>query len=94
MFGKQSSAEKYVLLWQEQYGANLGEGISRTGDPKAKLYEIVVTFAGMRPMREWLRATSKEEAAMFAANRYPSSTNITVASNNNAKRSSGKRLHG
>jgi len=87
MFGKQSSAEKYVLLWQEQYGANLGEGISRTGDPKAKLYEIVVTFAGMRPMREWLRATSETEAAKFAANRYPSSINITVDPNNNGKRS-------
>ena len=87
MFGKQSSAEKYVLLWQEQYGANLGEGISRTADPKAKLYEIAVTFAGMRPMREWLRATSETEAAKFAANRYPSSINITVDPNNNGKRS-------
>jgi hypothetical protein len=87
MFGRQSSAERYVLLWNEEHGPNLGEGISRSSDPKAQLYEITVEFKGMRPMREWLRATSEAEAAKFAANRYPNHNNITVVTNNNDKRS-------
>jgi hypothetical protein len=94
MFGKPSSAERYVMLWDEEHGAKTGDGISRTTDPKAALYEIAVTFTGMRPMREWLRATSKAEAAKFAANRYPNSTNIQVLGKQNAKRSSGKRVLG
>ena len=87
MFGRQGSAERYVLLWNEEHGPSLGEGISRSSDPKAQLYRATVEFRGMRPMREWLRATSETEAAKFAANRYPSSINITVDPNNNGKRS-------
>jgi hypothetical protein len=86
MFGRPSSAERYLMLWHEEHGAKSGDGISRTTDPRAQLYEITVTFAGMRPMREWLRATSKAEAAKFAANRYPNSTNIQVLGKTNDKR--------
>jgi hypothetical protein len=75
------------MHWREDNGASIGEGLSRTSNPNAKLYEILVEYSGMKPMREWLRATSREEAAKFAANRYPTHTNITVVTKNNAKRS-------
>ena len=75
------------MHWREDNGASIGEGLSRTSNPNAKLYEILVEYSGMKPMREWLRATSCAEAAKFAANRYPTHTNITVVTKNNAKRS-------
>ena len=86
-WGGQASVDSYLMHWREDNGASIGEGLSRTSNPNAKLYEIVVTFSGMRPMREQLRATSSAEAAKFAANRYPTHTNITVVTKNNAKRS-------
>ena len=86
-WGNQASVDSYLIHWREDNGASIGEGLSRTSNPNAKLYEIVVTFSGMRPMREQLRATSSAEAAKFAANRYPTHTNITVVTKNNAKRS-------
>jgi hypothetical protein len=86
-WGSQASVDSYLMHWREDNGASIGEGLSRTSNPNAKLYEVVVTFSGMRPMREQLRATSSAEAAKFAANRYPTHTNITVVTKNNAKRS-------
>ena len=83
-WGSQASVDSYLMHWREDNGASIGEGLSRTSNPNAKLYEIVVTFSGMRPMREQLRATSGAEAAKFAANRYPTHTNITVVTKNNA----------
>jgi hypothetical protein len=56
-WGSQASVDSYLMHWREDNGASIGEGLSRTSDPNAKLYEIVVTFSGMRPMREQLRAT-------------------------------------
>ena len=86
-WGSQASVDSYLIHWREDRYGPTGEGISRTTAANAKLYEIVVAFSGMKPMREWLRATSSAEAAMFAANRYPTHTNITVVTKNNAKRS-------
>ena len=86
-WGSQASVNNYLLHWREDNGASIGEGLSRTSNPNAKLYEIVVTFSGMKPMREWLRATSSAEAAMFAANKYPTNTNITVVTQDHATRS-------
>lgn len=86
-WGSQVSVDSYLMHWREDNGAAIGEGLSRTSNPNAKLYEIVVEFSGMKPMREQLRATSGAEAARFAANRYPTHTNITVVTNNNDKRS-------
>ena len=86
-WNSQASVDSYLIHWREDNGASIGEGLSRTSNPNAKLYEIVVTFSGMRPMREQLRATSSAEAAKFGANRYPTHTNITVVTKNNAKRS-------
>ena len=86
-WGSQASVDSYLLHWREDNGASIGEGLSRTSNPNARLYEIVVEFSGMKPMREWLRATSSAEAAMFAANKYPAHTNITVVTQDHATRS-------
>lgn len=86
-WGSQTSVDSYLMHWREDNGASIGEGLSRTSNPNARLYEIVVTFSGMRPMREQLRATSGAEAAKFAANRYPTHTNITVVTQDHATRS-------
>jgi len=86
-WGSQASVNSYLLHWRENNYGPSGEGISRTTAANAKLYEIVVTFGGMKPMREWLRATSSTQAAMFAANKYPAHTNITVVTQDHATRS-------
>lgn len=86
-WGTQASVNSYLLHWRETHYGPSGEGVSRSTAANARLYEIVVTFSGMKPMREWLRATSSAEAAMFAANKYPINTKITVVTQDNATRS-------
>ena len=91
-FGSTAAVENYLMLWREEHGANIGEGVSRTSDPKATLYEIVVEYSGMKQMREWLRATSRDEAAKFAANRYQTSTKITIITKDYVKQPARKRV--
>ena len=91
-YGSTAAVENYLLHWREEHGANIGEGVSRTSDPKAHLYEMVVEFNGMKPMREWIRAMSRDEAAKFAANRYPTATKITIITKDYVKRPSRKRI--
>jgi hypothetical protein len=91
-FGSTAAVENYLMLWREEHGANIGEGVSRTSDPKAHLYEMLVEFSGMKPMREWIRAMSRDEAAKFAANRYPTSTKITIITKDYVKRPARKRV--
>ena len=91
-FGSTAAVENYLMLWREEHGANIGEGVSRTSDPNAHLYEMIVEFSGMKPMREWLRALSRDEAAKFAANRYPTSTKITIITKDYVNRPSRKRI--
>jgi hypothetical protein len=91
-YGSTAAVENYLMLWREEHGANIGEGVSRTSDPKAHLYEMVVEFSGMKPMREWIRAMSRDEAAKFAANRYPTSTKITIITKDYVKRPARKRV--
>jgi hypothetical protein len=91
-FGSTAAVENYLMLWREEHGANIGEGVSRTSDPKAHFYEMVVEFNGMKPMREWIRAMSRDEAAKFAANRYPTATKITIITKDYVKRPSRKRI--
>ena len=91
-FGSTAAMESYLMLWREEHGANIGEGVSRTSDPKAHLYEMLVEFSGMKPMREWLRAMSRDEAAKFAANRYPTATKITIITKDYVKRPARKRI--
>jgi hypothetical protein len=91
-FVSTAAVENYLMLWREEHGANIGEGVSRTSDPKAHLYEMLVEFNGMKPMREWIRATSRDEVAKFAANRYPTSTKITVITKDYVKQPARKRI--
>lgn len=91
-FGSTAAVENYLMLWREEHGANIGEGVSRTSDPKAHLYEMLVEFNGMKPMREWIRAMSRNEAAKFAANRYPTATKITIITKDYVKQPTRKRI--
>ena len=91
-FGSTAAMENYLMLWREEHGANTGEGVSRTSDPKAHLYEMLVEFSGMKPMREWIRAMSRDEAAKFAANRYPTATKITIITKDYVKQPARKRI--
>ena len=91
-FGSTAAVENYLMLWREEHGANIGEGVSRTSDPKAHLYEMLVEFNGMKPMREWIRAMSRADAAKFAANRYPTATKITIITKDYVKQPARKRI--
>ncbi len=91
-YGSNAALENYIMLWREEPQPNTGDGISRTADPNAQLYEILVEFVGLMPMREWLRATSRKEAAKFAANRYPTATKITIVSKNHVNQPARKRV--
>jgi hypothetical protein len=55
---------------------NLGEGISRTSNPRARLWKVKVSFADALPMSTTVLATSQKEAVRFTKNRYPASTSI------------------
>jgi len=85
-WGSMSKVEAYVIHWREENGGAAGEGISRTSDPNARLFPITVEYKGMQPMREWIKATTKEEALKFANNRYPTATKITLNPKTNDKR--------
>ena len=91
-YGSTATVESYLMLWREEHGANIGEGVSRTSDPNAHLYEMLVEFNGMKPMREWIRAMSRDEAAKFAANRYPTATKITIITKDYVKQPARKRI--
>lgn len=70
--------ESYVLTWQEDVVPRLGDGISRTTHPAAKLWNVDVELGNNNPMRTTVRALNKTEAKKFTANRYPQATSITV----------------
>lgn len=58
---------------------HLGEGITRTSDPKARLWPVTVTFAtGARPMRQTIRALSAGQAEQFARARHPNAHTVAV----------------
>lgn len=79
MFNKK---ENYVLTWNEEPQAVIGEGLSRTSKA-VPLYEVNVTFQGRGSMKEWLRAASKQEARKFCINKYPNATDINVIGRSN-----------
>lgn len=78
MTAKRGRDCNYTLHWSEDERPNLGEGLSRTSDPRSALWEISVAFAGGRPMKEYIRAVNNKQAHKFAKNRYPKATSITV----------------
>lgn len=71
----------FVLTWADEEQPKLGDGISRTSDPRSRLWEINVWFGGNKPMRESIRALSKKQAIQFAKNRYPKATEIKLINN-------------
>jgi len=57
----------------------VGEGISRTSDPAAKLWPVTITFTtGSRPLLTTIRAVSAGQAEVFARNRHPNARSIVV----------------
>lgn len=66
----------FVLTWSDDNQPNLGDGVSRTSDPRSSLWEVHVWFGGGRPMKESIRAINNKQALKFAKNRYPSATEI------------------
>ena len=59
--------------------SHVGEGITRTSDPKAKLWPVTVTFPGTRPLLTTIRALSAGQAEEFARARHPSARTVVVA---------------
>ena len=55
----------------------LGEGISRTTKPGAKLFAMELKLPGSRPMRTSIRALNWRQAEQFARNRHPELQSIT-----------------
>jgi hypothetical protein len=56
-----------------------GEGITRTNDPRARLWPVTVTFTtGSRPMRTTIRAVSAGQAEQFARARHPYARSVAV----------------
>jgi hypothetical protein len=59
-----------------------GEGMTRTSDPKARLWPVVITFSsGARPMKTTIRATGPTQAEQFARNRHPYVRSVSVERN-------------
>ena len=73
------------MNWREQKDAERGvataggEGITRTSDPKAKLWPVTITFNnGARPLRTTIRATGPLQAEQFAKARHPFVRSVAV----------------
>ncbi|MFS6817989.1 hypothetical protein AAF134_01030 [Synechococcus lacustris Tous-12m] len=54
----------------------MGEGITRTSDPDAIMYDLILNFKEMMPLKITLLATSKKQAIKFAKYRYPTALSI------------------
>lgn len=70
--------QNYVLTWQEEHQPVIGDGLSRTSNPRAVLWSVTVDFGHNRPMFSTVRAMSKAEARTFTRHRHPTATTITV----------------
>lgn len=69
----------FALQWADEDGMpNLGEGISRTQDRKARLWSVSVSYSHNRVMHTTVLAISAKEAKKFSLNRHPQATEITV----------------
>jgi hypothetical protein len=56
-----------------------GEGHTRTSDPAAQLWPVVITFSsGAKPMKTTIRATGPTQAEQFARNRHPYVRSVSV----------------
>ena len=56
-----------------------GEGLTRTTDPRSRLWPVTVTFTtGARPLRTTIRAVSANQAEAFARARHPYARSVAV----------------
>ena len=68
------------MRFQADEPVHTGEGITRTSNPKAKLWPVTITFStGVRPMRETIRAVGPLQAEQFARARHPHARTVAVA---------------
>jgi hypothetical protein len=77
--------QNYVLSWQEDDRPVIGDGLSRTSNPRAVLWRVDVETGSARPMVTTVRANTKSEAFKFSKNRYPTATSIKVLGKANDK---------
>lgn len=70
--------QNYVLTWNEERQPVIGDGLSRTSNPRAVLWSVTVGFTNNRSMFSTVRAMSKAQAATFTRHRHPTATTITV----------------
>lgn len=70
----------FKLHWNDDgpIAPNLGEGISRTSEKGAVLWDVHVVFPSAKPMKSTVLAKTKAQAIKFTKNRYPSATTITA----------------
>lgn len=68
----------YMLHWAEDHRPVVGEGLSRTSDPRAPLWVVDVEFDKTPRMRTTIKASNKREARKFALNRHPDAKTITI----------------
>jgi hypothetical protein len=67
--GQQAS---YVMPWLDTTEPKaVGEGLTRTAAPAARLFPMLLTFTNAAPMRTEIRAISWSQAEKFARNRHP-----------------------
>lgn len=70
----------FVLSWQDNGAARMGEGISRPhAKQRTRTFALLVQPAAGRPMKVWLPAPDKKTALVYAANRWPDATAEVVA---------------
>lgn len=67
----------YAIPWQDSTEPQaVGEGLTRTSAPAARLFPMVLTFSNAAPMRTEIRAISWSQAEKFARNRHPNLSGI------------------
>lgn len=67
----------YTLPWLDTSEPQaVGEGLTRTSSPGARLFHMLLTFENARPMRATVRALNWRQAEQFARNRHPTLATI------------------
>lgn len=62
---------RFLPIYDDEPGS-AGEGITRTTDPRAKLFALEVKLPGRLPMRCTVKALNESQAIQFAVARHPS----------------------
>lgn len=73
------------LFYDDEAPKAHGEGVTRTSNPRAELWPIMVYFPAAAPMKSLIRAMNSKEAKSFAMKRHPSATKVAVISSKKRK---------